>query len=91
MVSEDAKRAVICAIHTRPGLNMDELILACTPYTWNEVFLALDELVRSGAVTLRHRGGLYMVSPKSKAKTVPGTNKEQPMARQTKPPSALQL
>lgn len=57
MGSEEVTRAVTCAIQTRPGLNMDDLILACTPYTWNLVVLALDDLVRHGVVTLQHRGG----------------------------------
>lgn len=46
MGSEEVTRAVTCAIQTRPGLNMDDLILACTPYTWNQVFFALNDLVR---------------------------------------------
>jgi hypothetical protein len=69
MVSEEVTRAVKCAIQTRPGLNMDDLILACTPYTWNQVFLALNDLVRHGVVTHQHRGGFYMIPPSSNTMT----------------------
>ncbi len=60
--TEDVTRAVICAITTRPNITMDDLILCCRPYTWNQVFLALDDLVRNGVVTLKQGGGFYMVS-----------------------------
>lgn len=60
--TEDVTRAVMCAIRTRPDLNMDELILCCRPYTWNQVFLALDHLVKKGVVTLKQGGGFYMTS-----------------------------
>lgn len=81
MVNEDVTRAVSCAIQTRPGLSMDELILACTPYTWNQVFLALDDLARNGIVTLRHRGGFYLISPNSGTKAGDRTKKGRPTAR----------
>jgi hypothetical protein len=77
MVSEDVTRAVTCAIQTRPGLNMDDLILACTPYTWNQVFLALDDLVRHGVVTLQHREGIYMISSCSNAMTTRRVGRKQ--------------
>lgn len=63
MLSDDIKRAISCVVQARPGLCMDELILACAPYSWNQVFLALDELVRNGVITLRSQDGLYMISP----------------------------
>ena len=59
---EAVSRAVICAIKTRPNMNMDDLILCCRPYTWNQVFLALDDLIRNGLVTLKQGGGFYLVS-----------------------------
>jgi hypothetical protein len=60
---DDVIRAISCAVQTRPGLGMDDLILCCAPYSWNQVFLALDELVRKGAVTMRQGHGLYMIAP----------------------------
>ena len=59
---EEVTRAITCAVQARPGLSIDDLVLACTPYTWNQVFLALDDLVRNGVVTLKQGGGFYMVS-----------------------------
>ncbi|GKS62759.1 hypothetical protein YTPLAS72_00630 [Nitrospira sp.] len=59
---EEVTRAIICAIKTRPNLSMDDLILCCRPYTWNQVFLPLDDLTRTGAVRLKHKGGFYMIS-----------------------------
>lgn len=63
MLSEDVTRAVSCAVRARPGLSMDDLILCCAPFSWNQVFLALDKLIRDGAVTLRPGRGMYMISP----------------------------
>lgn len=60
--TDDVTRAVICAITTRPNMTMDDLILCCRPYTWNQVFLALDDLIRNGVVMLKQGGGFYMVS-----------------------------
>lgn len=91
MVNEDVTRAVSCAIQTRPGLSMDELILACTPYTWNQVFLALDDLVRNGIVNLRHRGGLYLISPNSGTKAGEGTKNGRPTARDSEPRRHVQV
>lgn len=62
MVSENVIRAVKCAVETRPGMSMDDLILCCTPYSWNQVFLALDELVRNGAVALKQAEGVYLIT-----------------------------
>ena len=33
---------------------LDELVLALPDYNWQEVFIAVDRLRRSGALTLRH-------------------------------------
>ena len=85
MANEDVTRAVTCAIQTRPGMSMDELILCCRPYTWNQVFLTLDDLVRNGIVTLRHQGGLYLVSLNSSTTTGAGTKKRRPTARSSRP------
>jgi len=65
-VNEDVIRAVTCAIEARPGLSMDDLILSCRPHTWNQVFLALDVLIRVGVVRLPRHGGFYTISPSSK-------------------------
>lgn len=54
---EAVSRAVICALKARPNMTMDDLILCCRPYTWNQVFLALDDLIRNGIVTLKQGEG----------------------------------
>jgi hypothetical protein len=64
--NEDVIRAVTCAIQARPGLNMDDVILSCRPHTWNQVFLALDALIRVGVVRIRPHGGFYTISPSFK-------------------------
>jgi hypothetical protein len=64
--NEEVIRAVTCAIQARPGLNMDDVILSCRPYTWNQVFLALDALIRVGVVRIRRHNGFYTSSPSSK-------------------------
>jgi hypothetical protein len=65
-VNEDVIRAVTCAIEARPGLSMDDLILSCRPHTWNQVFLALDVLMRVGVVKLPSHDGFYTISPSTK-------------------------
>lgn len=45
-----------------PECDVDELTVHCHQATWNQVFLALDQLSRSGQVTLRQQGaGRYKV------------------------------
>ncbi|HMS82763.1 MAG TPA: hypothetical protein PKD12_03830 [Nitrospira sp.] len=63
MVSTDVKRAISIAVESRPGLSMDDLILCCAPYSWNQIFLALNELVRKGAITMSQGGGLFLITP----------------------------
>lgn len=42
--------------------DVDELRVHCPQATWNQVFLALDQLSRSGQVTLQQQGpGRYKV------------------------------
>lgn len=91
MDSEDVTRAVTCVIQTRPGLNMDDLILACSPYTWNQVFLALDDLVRDGIITLQNRGGLYMISPSSDTIASRRVNTKRHVAGRSKTRPHLQI
>lgn len=63
MANKDVTQAISYAVRTRPGLSMDDLILCCAPYSWNQVILELDELVRSGAVTMKQGQGLHMITP----------------------------
>ncbi len=43
---------------------LEDLIRQCPDLTWNQIFLELDRLSRTGAVRLRLRGaGQYVVTP----------------------------
>lgn len=45
-----------------PEWDVGELTVRCPQATWNQVFLALDQLSRSGQATLRQQGlGQYKV------------------------------
>ncbi len=56
--------SVLEAVRRSPGGDVEELALTCLDLTWNQVFLELDRLSRSGAVSLRQqRPGRYSVSP----------------------------
>lgn len=61
--SDDVVCAITSVIQTRPGLSMDELILSCTPYTWSQVFLAVNGLLRRGVVRHGAHGGFFINSP----------------------------
>jgi hypothetical protein len=51
---------VLDAVSHAPGCLLDELLLACSDLTWNQVFLEIDRLSRTGRVRLRPAGfGLY--------------------------------
>jgi hypothetical protein len=46
----------------RPGCLLDELVLACPDFTWNQVFVEVDRLSRRGEVILTMRSpGVYTV------------------------------
>lgn len=71
LIREEVKRLVTCAAQTHPGLRMDDLILACTPYTWNQVFGAVNELIKDGTIILRQHGRIYALSSSSEGDTLP--------------------
>lgn len=54
---------IIQAVTQTPGCLIEELMLACPDLTWNEVFLAVDHLSRTGRVRLTSaRRGHYTVA-----------------------------
>ncbi|MBS0166951.1 MAG: hypothetical protein JSR29_12770 [Nitrospira sp.] len=71
LIGEEIKRVVTCAAQTHPGLRMDDLILACTPYTWNQVLGAVNELIKDGTIIFRQRGRIYALSSSSEGDTLP--------------------
>jgi hypothetical protein len=53
---------VIDLVHQVRACDLEEITRLCTNLTWNQVFLAVDGLSRSGEITLLSRGrGLYTV------------------------------
>ena len=54
---------VIDMLHRAHACDLEEVTRQCTALTWNQVFLAVDRLSRSGEIMLLPRGrGLYTVT-----------------------------
>jgi hypothetical protein len=54
---------VINMLHKTHACDIEEITRQCTNLTWNQVFLAVDRLSRSGEITLVPRGrGMYTVT-----------------------------
>lgn len=60
---DDVIRAITCVLQTRPGLRIDDLILSCSPYTWDQVLPAVNGLFRKGVVRRGAHGGFFINSP----------------------------
>ena len=60
----DNTRMVMEMINRAPNCELESLIEGCVDLTWNQVFLALDRLSRSGEIVLTQIGpGRYRVTP----------------------------
>jgi hypothetical protein len=58
-----AEDQVIDILHRAQACDLEEVTRQCTNLTWNQVFLAVDRLSRSGELMLVPRGrGLYTVT-----------------------------
>ena len=58
-----AEAQVLDIVHRAHGCDLEEVTRQCTNLTWNQVFLAVDRLTRSGEVMLvRTSRGTYMVT-----------------------------
>ncbi|MET0515943.1 MAG: hypothetical protein ABW047_11535 [Nitrospiraceae bacterium] len=59
---------ILQTIRDQPNCNLDMLVRACPQYTWNQVFLEVDRLSRTGEIELSSPGpGQYsMTTPTSK-------------------------
>jgi hypothetical protein len=54
---------VIAILYKADACDLEEVTRACTNLTWNQVFLAVDRLSRSGEIMLVPRGrGTYTVT-----------------------------
>jgi len=55
------------AVSQSPGCTVEELVMACSGLSWNQVFLEVDRLSRCGEIYLRLESpGLYSVRPARK-------------------------
>jgi hypothetical protein len=54
---------VIDMLHRARACDLEEVTRHCTNLTWNQVFLAVDRLSRSGEIVLMPRGrGIYTLT-----------------------------
>ena len=47
---------ILDAVHGAPGCELDDLVLRLPELTWNQVFLEVDRLSRTGQVRVTARG-----------------------------------
>ena len=60
--ARDLGSILLKKVEQNPDCDVEELVAHCPEATWNQVFLTLDHLSRSGRVTLRQQGpGRYKV------------------------------
>jgi len=53
---------ILKAVRRAPGCQLDDLEHSCPDLTWNQVFLEIDSLSRTGQVRLTAKGlGVYTV------------------------------
>ena len=58
----DLRKRLLRMVRKRKICDLDELILECTPYSWTQVFLEVDDLSRSGELCLLcKKAGEYAV------------------------------
>lgn len=51
---------IVAAVSQTPGCLIEDLVRACPDFTWNQIFLEVDRLSRTGQVRLTLKGaGLY--------------------------------
>jgi hypothetical protein len=62
---------ILNAVHGAPGCELDELVLRVPELTWNQVFLEVDRLSRTGQVWVTAMGeGTYAIKlPKKEKRT----------------------
>jgi hypothetical protein len=53
---------ILGAVHCAPGCQLDDLVLSVPELTWNQVFLEVDRLSRTGQVRVTALGkGTYTI------------------------------
>lgn len=64
---------IIQAVSEAPGCLLEDLAPACPGLTWNQIFLAVDRLSRTGEVLLNQSGaGTYRLRLPGQARRRPG-------------------
>ena len=60
---DDLRKRVLRIVRKQKMCDLDELILECTSYSWTDVFLEVDQLIRSGELRLlSKKAGEYTVT-----------------------------
>ena len=61
----DIRTHILDAVRRRYECDLEELVCVCSSYTWNQVFLEVDRLSRTGEVRLvaKHPGGYAVRLP----------------------------
>ena len=61
--ADDIAGKIVQMVKRRQACDMEDLLEACTSYTWNQVFLEVDRLSRTGELRLfSKRAGVYTVT-----------------------------
>jgi hypothetical protein len=62
-VSSDITGKIVQMVKHRQACDMEDLVEECSAYTWNQVFLEVDRLSRTGELRLlSNRTGRYTVT-----------------------------
>jgi hypothetical protein len=62
-MSSDITGKIVQLVKRRQACDMEDLLEACSTYTWNQVFLEVDRLSRTGELRLlSNRAGVYTVT-----------------------------
>jgi hypothetical protein len=62
-MSNDITGKIVQMVKHRQACDMEDLLEACSSYTWNQVFLEVDRLSRTGELRLfSKRAGEYTVT-----------------------------
>lgn len=62
---------ILKAVRRAPGCQLDDLVRGCPDLTWNQVFLEVDRMSRSGQVRVRSNGqGIYTLTLPARKKQV---------------------
>jgi hypothetical protein len=69
----NTSRRLLKVVFRSPGCDLEDILHAYPDLTWNQIFLELDRLSRSGDIMLRQNGpGRYSVASR-KPTTMTGT------------------